>query len=202
MSLSERIHSSYVYNRRARILSEHLGALLPQNARGLDIGCGDGFIAYLIMQRRSDVRIKDIDVMVRSHTYIPVERFDGRAIPYPAGSFDAVIFADVLHHTEEPTVLLREAVRVTCKVVVIKDHIQEGPFANLTLRFMDWVGNARHGVSLPYNYWTKQTWLEVFKALDLKVAEWRKDLRLYPRPLSWIFSRSLHFIARLDIAGQ
>jgi SAM-dependent methyltransferase len=198
MSLIESIHGGYVHQRRVRVLSNQLGKLLPQNARGLDVGCGDGLIAYLIMQKRPDVKIKGIDVIVRSRTYIPVEHFEGQSIPYQDGSFDAVIFADVLHHTDEPTALLQEAVRVSRKAIVIKDHIEQGLFARQTLRFMDWVGNARHGVSLPYNYWARQTWLEVFNALDLEVAAWRKDLPLYPWPLSSIFCRSLHFIVRLD----
>ena len=199
MSITGRIHDTCVHNRRARVLSQHLGTLLPPNARGLDIGCGDGLIAYLIMQNRPDVEIRGVDVTVRGRTYIPVEHYDGRALRYGDGSFDAVIFADVLHHTKDPTVLLREAVRVARKTVVIKDHMREGLLANLTLRVMDWVGNAHNGVSLPYNYWDSQTWLAAFNTLDLTIVEWKKDLRLYPPPLSWIFSRSLHFITRLDL---
>ena len=37
--------------------------------------------------------------------------------------------------------------------IVLKDHTRNGLFSGSTLRFMDWVGNARHGVRLPYNYW-------------------------------------------------
>ena len=51
-------------------------------------------------------------------------------------------------------ILLRETVRVARQVIVIKDHLLKGAFAYSTLRLMDWVGNARHDVALPYNYWT------------------------------------------------
>jgi hypothetical protein len=63
---------------------------------------------------------------------------------------------------------------------------------------MDRIGNARHGVALPFNYWTQQQWFQTFDALNLKIGAWKSKLGLYPRPLNGIFGRSLHFVARLD----
>jgi len=105
---------------------------------------------------------------------------------------------DVLHHTKDPMILLREAARVARKTVVIKDHILDGFFAGPTLRVMDRVGNARYGVSLPYNYWSKPKWLQAFDALRMEVGSWTTQLKLYPWPASWLLDRSLHFVARLD----
>jgi SAM-dependent methyltransferase len=201
MNPLERVHSGYVHNRRVRVLSAHLAKLIPHGARVLDVGAGDGLLAAVIMQHRPDVDINGIDTCVRGRTHIPVARFDGRGIPHGDASFDVVMFVDVLHHTEEPLMLLREAARVARKAVVIKDHTRNGLFANLTLRFMDWVGNARHGVVLPYTYWPQRRWLEAFAACNLTIREWEQDLRLYPRPASWMFDRSLHFITRLTLNG-
>jgi hypothetical protein len=39
---------------------------------------------------------------------------------------------------------------------LIKDHTLNGFLAGLTLRFMDWVGNACYGIALPYHYWSQQ----------------------------------------------
>ncbi|HEX9900164.1 MAG TPA: class I SAM-dependent methyltransferase [Candidatus Methylomirabilis sp.] len=181
------------------MLSDHLAQLFPANARALDVGCGDGWLAHLIMQKRPDVHMKGIDVVVRRHTHVPVDCFDGQVIPYGDASVDVVMCVDVLHHTEDPMVLLREAVRTARRAIVIKDHLCDGLFAAPTLRCMDRVGNARHGVALPYNYWPRQRWLQAFRALDVTIGVWKTDLRLYPRPASWIFDRSLHFISRLDV---
>lgn len=199
MSLVEHVHATYTYYRRVRVLSYHLAELLPKNARVLDVGCGDGLVANLVKQKRPDVDISGVDVLVRSQTYLPIDKFNGQKIPHADNSFDVVTFVDVLHHTEDPLVLLREAARVAHKAVLIKDHTQDGLLSGPTLRFMDRVGNARHGVPLPFNYWSKQRWLETFQALNLTVGEWKKDLQLYPQPASWLFDRSLHFIARLDL---
>jgi len=199
VSLVDRLHGGYVHNRRVRVLSDHLAQLLPANARVLDVGCGDGLLAHLVLQRRRDVEIRGVDVLVRNHTQIPVDCFDGQVIPYSDASLDVVMFVDVLHHTEDPMVLLREAARTARVAIVIKDHLRDGLFASPTLRFMDYIGNARHAVALPYNYWPQQRWLQAFRTLDVTIGVWKTDLRLYPRPASWIFDRSLHFVSRLDV---
>jgi SAM-dependent methyltransferase len=199
VNLLEHIHRAYVHSRRASVLRDHLAELLPQNASVLDVGCGDGLLSYLIIQKRSDVDIKGVDILRRSQTRIPVEWFDGKVIPYDDGTFDVTMFVDVLHHTIDPMILLHEAVRVARKAVVIKDHTCNGSFDNLTLRLMDQVGNARHGVALPYNYWSEQRWLEAVDTLGLRITTWKKNLGLYPRPARWLFDRSLHFISRFDL---
>jgi len=128
---------------------------------------------------------------------VPVDPFDGRTLPAPDRSFDAVMLVDVVHHADDPMRLLEEGVRVSRGALLLKDHTLEGFAAGATLRLMDRVGNARHGVALPYHYWPRRRWLEAFEALGLEVAEWIDKPRLYPSPASWVFGRSLHFIARL-----
>lgn len=198
MSLLDTIHGGYVFKRRVRVLSRHLAEMLPRDAKVLDVGCGDGLIAKLIMEQRPDVRLEGIDILVRPQTHVPVTPFDGQIIPHPDASFDAVMFVDVLHHTNDPMILLREARRVARKAVLIKDHNRDGFLAGPTLRFMDWVGNARHGVVLPYNYWPSSRWQQAFADLQLRSAENRVAIGLYPWPASWLFGRGLHFIARLE----
>lgn len=198
MSELGQLHETYVHGRRVAVLCEQFAGLLPRDATVLDVGCGDGLLAALIQERRPDVRIRGIDVMVRKSTRIPVEMFDGTMIPCGDRGVDAVMLVDVLHHAEEPEVLLRDAVRVAAKTILLKDHTTDGVFAGSTLRLMDWVGNSRHGVPLPYWYWTRQQWLDVAERLQLSIDVWRSDLRLYPWPATLVFDRSLHFIARLN----
>jgi SAM-dependent methyltransferase len=199
MNLLELIHSRHVYGRRTRVLSAHLAALLPPGARVLDVGCGDGLIARAMMQQRPDVAITGLDVLPRAHTHIPVLPFDGQRLPCATGSVDVVSFIDVLHHTSDPLILLREAARVARLGILLKDHTRTGLLADSTLRFMDRVGNARYGVALPYNYWTEPQWRQAFAALGLRIVVWRQDLRLYVWPASWLFDRSLHVIAYLQV---
>jgi hypothetical protein len=72
-----------------------------------------------------------------------------------------------------------------------------GPAATLRLRFMDYVGNSRHRVALPYNYLSKAEWNELHLLLDLKIAAQVNELGLYPRPFDFVFGAGLHFVALL-----
>jgi SAM-dependent methyltransferase len=198
MNLLEWIHNQGVHERRVGVLARALVELLPQGARLLDVGCGDGSLAALIHKMRPDVTVEGLDVLVRPETAIPVTRYDGRTLPFPDDSFDAVMMVDVLHHADDATAVLAEARRVARQVVLIKDHRRNGLLANATLRFMDWVGNARHGVALPYNYWSEAEWRGAFARVGLTVETWRIHLGLYPWPASMLFDRSLHFVARLE----
>ena len=199
MNFRGRLHAKYVHSRRVRVLRDSLSQLIPSNSTVLDVGCGDGLISRLIMDQRPDVQLSGIDVLVRGETKISVNPFNGREIPFPDKSFDAVMFVDVLHHTDDPTILLREARRVARKFILIKDHRRNGLLAGWTLRLMDWIGNAHHGVALPYNYWSHGRWEHGFSELNLKVNDWKQDLQLYPSVANMFFGRSLHFIARLDV---
>jgi hypothetical protein len=63
---------------------------------------------------------------------------------------------------------------------------------------MDRVGNTRHGVALPYNYWRRSQWRQEFERVGLSPRNWNDSLHLYPWPASLLFDRSLHFVSRLD----
>jgi ubiquinone/menaquinone biosynthesis C-methylase UbiE len=194
------LHGRLIFGRRVHRLAETLAARLPTDATMLDIGCGDGSIAHAMLQRRPDLSITGVDVLVRPETRIPVVGYDGSTLPFADDSFDAVCLVDVVHHADDAQRLLGEAARVSRDRVLIKDHVADGVFARPTLRVMDWVGNARHGVRLPYNYLTRAEWLDHIGRLGATVRTWDTDLSLYPPPLSAVFGRSLHVVIDLEPA--
>ena len=201
-TLTDKVHSKFVYNRRLEVLCRHFAKMIPANARVLDVGCGDGNLDRMLKEKRPDITISGIDVFVRPTSYIEVVVFDGNTIPYGDNEFDVVMFVDVLHHTDDANVLLREAARVAKDCVIIKDHSKNGLLAWQTLRFMDNVGNTKHGVRLPYNYWANAEWNKAFDEVGLKSVERRTRLDLYPVPVDWIFGRGLHFIDGLKVIGK
>jgi SAM-dependent methyltransferase len=184
------------------VLADHFADLIAPGHSVLDIGCGDGLIDRLILARRADLQIAGVDVMVRPNSHIPVTTFDGRRLPFPDRSWDTVLLCDVLHHTERPVELLREASRVGRHAIVIKDHTVAGILARPTLRVMDVVGNVPHGVAVTYNYLTPGQWQDAFHAAGLIPRDVRRALRLYPWWAEPIVGRSLHFVAVCDIQGD
>jgi SAM-dependent methyltransferase len=194
------IHSSYVHRRRVAILCNHLLRFLPSDSTILDIGSGDGLLGCMLKKRGTGLKVQGIDVLPRDKSFIPVLLFDGVTIPYPDKSFDFALLVDVLHHTDDPMLLLWEADRVARRGFIIKDHVTSGVFSWYTLRFMDWIGNARYLVKLPYNYWTQTQWQEAVLRLGWKTDQWEHDLGLYPIPADFVFGRRLHFIGRFSAA--
>ena len=50
-----------------------------------------------------------------------LQQGDGRALPFADGSFDVVIETGVLHHVEEPRLVVREMLRVARRAVFLSD---------------------------------------------------------------------------------
>jgi SAM-dependent methyltransferase len=190
-------HRTFVFQRRTRVLAEMLAKQIPLGASVLDIGCGDGTIASLIAQLRPDVSIQGVEFLVRPECKIECRAFDGNSLPFPDGFFDVCLFVDVLHHTLDPAILLREAVRVSRSFVLIKDHLDENIIDDMILRFMDWVGNRPHGVVLTYNYQSRKQWAGYFSSCGLAETNWTTQVPLYPPPASLIAGRGLHFVGLL-----
>src|SRR5262245_57782344 len=112
------------------------------------------------------------------------------------------MFVDVLHHTTDPMILLREAACVARKALLIKDHPCNGFFAGPTLRFMDWVGNVRHDVARLYNYWPQRKWFEAFAALNITIDVWTRALRLYRPPANQLRNFKRHVRTSFTSVGN
>lgn len=192
------VHSRGFLRRRVRALSSAIAPLLARSARVLDVGCGDGLLSQELLKLRPDLRVQGVDVLVRDGTPIPVRQFDGQHLPFADRQFDVSMAIDVFHHAAAPEALMAEMKRVSRDVVVIKDHLAHGLPSRVLLRAMDWVGNAPHGVRLPYNYWTETEWRAVWARTGIHPTAMIRRLNLYAFPLSVICDADLHFLATLE----
>jgi len=202
MSFLKKIYESYVQMQRVNVVSGLLAEHIPRDSSVLDIGCGDGTLASTITASRKDLRIEGVDVMVRPSVLIKVREYDGLKLPFPDGSVDVAMFVDVLHHAEQPLAVLSDAARVARGAIIIKDHLRQGFMAQTRLKMMDWMGNARYGVSLPYRYWNRSEWREAFAQCGLIEKTFLSGLHLYRFPLEWFFGGSLQFISILTKDGK
>lgn len=197
LSFIKKLHHKYVFLRRIEVISDGINNQLPVVNSILDIGCGDGSISKKIIDKRNGLKIVGIDIMERPECHVEYVSFDGTTIPFEDNTFDAVQFVDVLHHTYNIKELMKESLRKSSQYMIIKDHIYVNRIDFLTLKFMDWVGNAPHGVEIIYNFQKEKYWIDLFKELDLEIVSFQRKVKLYPSLFNIIFGRNLHFIAIL-----
>ena len=196
--VSSIFHRAFIYDRRMSQLHKHLSEIISEFKCKcvLDIGAGDGKIDKMIEDAIS-TNITGIDVLVRDETYIPITEYDGTHINSNDNSIEATMMIDVLHHTEDPSVVFKEAVRVSNKYIIIKDHILSNKLSYLKLKAMDYVGNKHYSVNLPYNYLTKKDWDKLFEDSNVEMIMCKTNLKLYGGIFHLLFDRNLHFIAVL-----
>jgi SAM-dependent methyltransferase len=197
LSLLKNFHHKYVFLRRIQVLSTEIAKQLPDNINILDIGCGDGTISKMIMDNKKNVTIHGIDVFARESCAIPFKMFDGKTIPHADNEFDATLFVDVLHHTTNIKELLQEAGRVSGKYIILKDHHYNNALDFGILKFMDWIGNAPHGVKVIYNFKNLDFWKNTFNEIGFEIETINTYVPIYPFPFNLVFGRNLHFIAVL-----
>jgi ubiquinone/menaquinone biosynthesis C-methylase UbiE len=141
------------YERRwRRYLEETIGATLDAlrpvpGERILDVGCGTGLLLARLAERQRGVEAAGLDLteaMLRvarvDHGADRLVRGDSAALPFAAGSLDAVVSSSSLHHWTDVTAALREMRRVVHPRgrVVITDWSRDPwyfrPLARLHLR--------------------------------------------------------------------
>jgi len=153
-------------NRLTKLLVPHINS----GDIVLDVGSSCGRLASEII-KNTGCKVEGIDVLLQLHTHIPVRQYDGCHFPFGNSSFDIVMMIDMLHHTVHHEQVLREAVRVSRRYLLIKDHFWETQADKTGLRFTDYIGNAPYGIDLPYNYLRIVEWIRVFNQLGLRIVD-------------------------------
>ncbi len=99
-------------------IQQALAELVPQGARVLDLGCGDGAMLEHLQRTRGctgyGVEIDDANVlkcMKRGVNVVQLNLDEGLAL-FADASFDVVLQIDTLQHLRNAEVMLRETVRV------------------------------------------------------------------------------------------
>jgi SAM-dependent methyltransferase len=192
-------HYSTVFRMRMEKLSSHLIRLLPRDVilDGLDVGCGTGELTKKLEDQCPYVSMSGVDILVLENTAIKVIKFDGKRLPFEDKSYDFTMIVDVLHHTHDPGILIRECVRVSRKFILLKDHICESGWDRIRLRFMDWIGNRGWDIPLAYNYLSKSDWEKLYQQVGITCIAEISKLDLYPQPFTLLFDGNLHFIMKL-----
>jgi ubiquinone/menaquinone biosynthesis C-methylase UbiE len=195
-------HDRLVFNRRVKILTKWIAPHLEGAKTVLDVGSGDGLLAKSLMEMIPTLFCEGVEVVVRPQCHIPTKPFDGLRLPFPDRCFDTVMIVDVLHHTMQPGVLLKEVARVARKDIVIKDHRIDSWLSRRAITVTDWIANRPHGVPLPFNFQNSKQWDELVSSTGFKKTFERNDLPMYPFPFRGPLNWSHDLIMKLERIGS
>ena len=112
----------------------------PQTLQILDLGAGEGYVGEQL-QKRLDANVELADVVDLNRTALAHQLYDGCRLPYAAHRFDVTVLYYVLHHAAQPEAVLREALRVTRRRVVVVESVVSGPVQHRVLRSLDRFAN-------------------------------------------------------------
>jgi len=148
---------------------------IPTNANVLDVGGGDGYVANLLLSKRSDIRVTITDIASNVGSFVEHTNRN-RLTVHPStdiselqGKFDVITITDVIHHV--PTALRQEffakissvGKEVGCSKIIVKDIEPEGFRAKLALLGDLFITGDRNVVQLSANEilfpnFTKSDW--------------------------------------------
>ena len=155
-----------------------IARLVPQGARVLDLGCGDGaMLAYLQRTRGCTgygVEIADTNVLAcvqRGVNVIQLNLDEGLAL-FEDASFDVVLQIDTLQHLRNAEVMLRETVRVGSRGIVAFPN-----FAHWPNRLSVLMGRMPVTRRLPYQWYDTPN-IRVGTHADLGVLAQRSSLKV------------------------
>jgi SAM-dependent methyltransferase len=197
--------SSLIYSRYKVILAKILSALLPRSGpiSILDVGAGDGLLGAFFMRFRPETEVRGIETFIRvKNPPIPLQQYDGCRIPFHADSFDVIVFSNVLHHTRNQREVLREAVRVGRRQILIKDHVYQSPLSRAKLFALDLIGNLRFGVATTADYLRREEWQDLFAESGISLVWEYRAVPLREGLTRAAFENELEVIFDIPLAAR
>ena len=144
---------------------------IKKNSEILDLGCGSGIVAKNF-QDFFQSKIIGVDIQDKRIIPIPFKIIDGKHLPFGDKSFDVVLINYVLHHSENPITLLKEAKRVTRDKIVVYEDLSEDIFS----KFLCWFHKITFSWLFQKNkvfdgmFKNTREWKDIFDKLGIKTV--------------------------------
>jgi len=162
---------------RSKTVVNRIMPYIKQANKIIDIGSGTGDVANLIKSQGKNITPVDV-ANFHGPRMIKTIIYDGKTLPFKDQSFDMALLLMVMHHTSEPDIIFKEAIRVAKKVVVIETSYTTSISRILTI-ISDAIGNLRLN-AFWNSYKTDVEWRQFFTkyAFKIDVTQKFKDKNL------------------------
>ena len=134
----------------------------------LEVGAGNGALSVLL--GNEGMKMQPLDITDKSlFKEVNVTVYDGEKFPFSDKQFDVCQFITMLHHTTNTEELIREAKRVSNRIIVMED-IYESPFQ----KYITWVTDSVVNWEFyghPHTNRTDLEWKQLFERNGLKLEK-------------------------------
>lgn len=157
---------------RAYDMALEIARVIPRGSEVLDVGCGNGFIAHHLSALLG-ASVTGIDLGNNAEAPIDYRQYDGARFPAPDKSFSAVTLCYVLHHAQDPGLVLNEMRRVLRRdgLAVIYEDIPLSRWDRLVCKFHNRQWQGRTG---PCTFRSEAEWGVLFEAFGFEVVSERQ----------------------------
>ena len=155
-------------NARAKDMINKIQAHLKKDDLIVDIGSGTCNICEILLNKGYNIAPLDVQNLSFVNNLKPVI-YDGNKIPFNDDQFNKSLILTVLHHTSEPEKILREAKRVSKRIIIIED-IYTNWFHKYVTYFFDSLLNLEF-VGHPHTNKNDEQWKKTFEKLGLKLID-------------------------------
>lgn len=161
-----------------------ISSLVPEGAKVLDVGCGEGELLHWLVENKGvegrGIELESGKVHKAISKGLSVYQGDINAglTVYPDDAFDVVLLSQTLQETQQPRQVMLEMLRIGRKVVVTFPN-----FAHWSVRFsLLFHGKAPRTKFLPYSWYNSPNIrvLSIGDFEDLIAAEhWRIERKIF-----------------------
>ena len=159
---------SKIYEKAAKKMCLACQGFIKKGSKILDLGCGSGIVGKTF-QEFFQAEIIGVDIRDYRIANIPLQIFNGKNLPFPERSFDVILINFVLHHVDDPIILLKEAKRVTRDKIIIFEDLSEGFLSKLICKIHGSSFDRFFGNPTKTSFKSEKEWEEIFKELGLNI---------------------------------
>jgi len=180
-----RFHADYVL--------DLMEPYLRDSDRILDLGSGNCVVSEILREHGYTVTPVDIENLSLVSQTQPL-LYDGETLPFEDDAFDVVLLTSVLHHTKQPKDILKEAMRVSRRVLILEDTFSNSLQKYITFS-IDSVNNQEFR-GHPHSNKTDREWKTLFDELGFRLRDTK-----YKRWLLFI-THALYYVEKTNTGDE